>query len=410
MAKIMSLFFLMCLFFVSCNSELVATNNEFDLETSDQLEKIEKPNLDDVYNKRLESRPGRFAPKESIRPKKLSKNGTQSSLRPKSKPPGSTIDDLSFTYENRTSPSSLNRSFVTLRKKSKALGPLYNINSKGFKTYADRVVAITLKEAHKVSKNYLKTKEYSKYYTMMLLSLTVPMHEGMFIHFRRIKNTQGICNDRKNLGLTLNDQKVTKTHFVNAFRKKGSMYLANCSAFSEKDMVNQLMAGGADGSDIGIMQLSARWHYEDFLGKEMFSSVDKTLRYGVTFLKEGFNKISRNASQYPCILNSKGGVNHVKLARATWGGWYNSGQVRKACRFSDASSPHARKDKLFYDNLKAMMKVGDSGMFGNHIGRIQNKRVSMPVSKFTRSVIKEISENLKKRTNKRVQLQKVLAL
>lgn len=311
-------------------------------------------------------------------------------------------------YAKRKYSGFLNKSFVTLSKNSKSYPPYLNVHSRSINNYADIVFLMTLREAHKVAERYLKAKEYRKYYTMLLLGITVPIHESLFIHFRETKNKTGFCNGNKNLGKTLKDQDITKTNFIKAFRTSKNPYLTDCSGLKEGERIIQLMSGGSDGSDIGIMQLSIRWHYEDFLSKKKFQSTRKTLAYGMKFLQKGFNKISRNAKKYPCLLNESKKVDYLKLARATWGGWYNAGNVKSACRFSNKSSPHAKKDKLFFERLDSILKFNSTSKFGHVIANDGRKQITMPINEMTRSAIREVVKNFKNGSNDRKVLKKLL--
>jgi len=288
-------------------------------------------------------------------------------------------------------PDWLDNVFVTLNPTVKDIkGPVLDVNSSDYRTYADRVIQIALQETHRNAKKYLKTKEYKKYYAMMLMGLTVPMHEGLFTHFRKVSNVNGRCDSGKNAGDSLKDQNKTRKHFRAAFYKRNDAFLANCSKLKRNQKITQMVAGGGDGSDIGIMQLSARWHYEDFLAKEKYKSVRNTLRYGNSFLLRGFQSISRKTSDIYengklkskgniCVLNRDGSINHLKLARSVWGGWYNAGGTNyaRACRFSFKSGPKDfkltnKKDNFIvkgYKNPKTgkPYKLGDKVTYGGKI-------------------------------------------
>ena len=308
----------------------------------------------------------------------------------------------------RTFPKSFDKIFTTISPNQTIKGPILNIQTSSFDKYADTIIEMALKEAHKISKEYLVTKEYKKYYTMMLLSLVVPTHESMILHFRQIKNAPLRCSDKKNNGETLLDQNITKTNFMNAFRSKTKPFLVGCSELKSDQELYQLIAGGADGSDIGIMQVSTRWHYENYLETEKFRSVLDSLNYGINYLHDGFKRIARNANKYPCILKQNKTIDYHKLARATWGGWYNGGQAKKACRFTDLNSKHINKDNLFNKNLKQMIKSGEGKPFGNIIGKGPGKMLTFPISKKMEQIIQEISKNILSGTNSRSSLKTLI--
>jgi hypothetical protein len=305
---------------------------------------------------------------------------------------------------NRSFPNNFDKIFVTIKPQQLIKGPILDLRTTSYNDYADTIISMALKEAHNISKEYLITKEYKKYYTMMLLSLVVPAHESMTLHFRKVINEVSRCSDKKNNGELLVDQEITKRNYINAFRKKSRPFLANCSELKSDQEIYQLIAGGSDGSDIGIMQVSSRWHYENYLATEKYKSVKASLNYGIKFLHTGFNKIARNAKNYPCILKQNKSIDYHKLARATWGGWYNAGQVQKACRFSNSRSKHIKKDNLFHENLKRTIKSGSGKPFGSIIAKEARKMLTLPINKKTRQVILEISQNIDNGTNKRTYL------
>ena len=312
----------------------------------------------------------------------------------------------------------IDKLFNTLSPTASVKGIVLDVKSSSYNTYADSILKLALKETHKHAKVFLARKEYKKYYTLMLMGLTVPMHEGLFTHFRKVKNISGRCNDKKNSGGSLKDQKITKDNYIKGFSiNTKKSFFAKCSSLKANQNIIQMVAGGGDGSDLGIMQLSARWHYEDFLAKKKYTSAKTTLGYGNKYLYRGFNAISRNAKKYKCILNKNGTINHLKLARATWGGWYNAGgtNIERVCRFANPNSEHKNKDLGFNSNLQSMIKAGTAnGKFGLTLGRDKGTGKVLgfwpKLSASSRAVIKEIHSNIVNNKNKRTQLKKVTGL
>lgn len=310
--------------------------------------------------------------------------------------------------------STFHKAFNTVNPQvtSTLKGPMLDVNSAEYSDYANKIIKIALEESHKNAKEYLRTKEYKKYYAMMLMGLTVPMHEGLFIHFRKTAHRAGECDQAKQSGQTIKHKKYGVPNFIKAFVKKPTPFFAKCSSLRNRQPITQLIAGGGDGSDVGIMQISVAWHYENFLEREKYKSVRSTINYGTSHLNRGMKAIARNASKYPCILKSNGTINHIKLAKATWGGWYNGGSTKQACRFADRNSPHVNKDAGFAKNLSNMIAVGDGGTFGITVARdkVTNAKQGFwpAVSTQSRKVIKEIVANLNAGTNNRRQLKKLI--
>lgn len=323
------------------------------------------------------------------------------SLRPVKRP-------AKKSYPNRNFPLSFDKLFITISPGQTISGPVLDTKTDSFDTYADTIVQMALKEAHEVAKEYLQTKEYKKYYTMMLMSLVVPTHESMNLHFRKVTNKQDRCSDRRNNGQTLIDQDITKNNFLRAFRESSNPFLVDCQKLNPNQKIFQLIAGGSDGSDIGIMQVSSKWHYEDYLQAKKYQSVRSSLRYGINFLHTGFKQIARNASKYPCILTSSKDIDYHKLARASWGGWYNGGQVKKACRFANPSSKHASKDKLFLENLKRTIEAGNGKPFGSVIATQASNMLTFSISSHVKRTIQEISKNIENGTNVQTHLNSLI--
>lgn len=311
-------------------------------------------------------------------------------------------------------PAWVDNAFLTINPKAKLSGPVQDLSSSTIMaTYADKVAKIGLIEAHSRAKSLYDEKNYRGYYTVMLLALTVPMHEGLFTHFRATKNTAGKCKAEKQKGNTLKDQKKTKVNFVNAFTKGATPFLLTCDKFAPNSKITQIIAGGGDGSDVGIMQLATLWHYDEFLKPGKYKSVKATFNYGYSHLMRGFIPVMRNYKDYPCLKNKDGSLNYHKLARGVWAGKYNSGNIKveSVCRFANAASPHKNKDIGFNINMENMMKVASGGKFGIKLGKdaAGNPIGFYPkVSSDLRKAILEINNNIKNNTNNRTYLNKVM--
>jgi hypothetical protein len=310
--------------------------------------------------------------------------------------------------------STFHKAFNTVNPQvtSTLQGPMLDIKSADYSDYANKIIKIALEESHKNASEYLRTKEYKKYYAMMLMGLTVPMHEGLFIHFRKTAHIPSECSQEKQSGQTIKHKKYGVPNFLKAFVNKPTPFFAKCADLRNRQAITQLIAGGGDGSDVGIMQISVAWHYENFLEKEKYRSVRSTINYGSSHLNRGMKSIARNASKHKCILKSDGTINHLKLAKATWGGWYNGGSTKQACRFADKNSPHVNKDAGFAKNLDNMIAAGNGGKFGITVARDKETNQAQgfwpSVSTQSRSVIKEIVANLYAGTNNRTQLKKLI--
>ena len=255
-----------------------------------------------------------------------------------------------LTQAKLVEPSWYKNVFVTLNPGSKTVGPVMDPESPSYATYGDELTAMIKSQTHREGGRFTGLygtgrNELEKYNAFMLMGYTIPLHEGLYTHFRRIKNEAGKCDKDRNNGLKLKDQGTTKKQFLSAFRNGDNPYLTDCSNTSSQSTLTQLIAGGGDSSDIGIMQLSSLWHYDIFLKEKRYESVQKSIRYGMNQLYLGFNQIGNNVNDFNCLKNTDGTLNLVKLMRASWGGWYNAGAkakvdskgrslVDKVCRFS----------------------------------------------------------------------------
>jgi hypothetical protein len=154
------------------------------------------------------------------------------------------------------------------------------------------------------------------------------------------------------------------------------------------------------------MQISIRWHFDDFLTNKKYESVAKTLDYGFGHLLNGFDPVYRNVANYPCItegggLFSKKRINYFSLIKGIWAGKYNSGSISQTCRFADSDSPYRKNDLGFARNLDKIL--GFTGTIqADYIGNLKVEGVA-------NEAIKEIVNNLKDNKNNRTSLERLLS-
>lgn len=297
----------------------------------------------------------------------------------------------------------LERVSATIRPSSRTVGPIFvNDNSKKAE-YGREIAKIILKEAHEVGKKYLDYGDYKGYYSFLVLSLTVPLQEGVYVHFREIENDKDFCYIERSTGKKIENSKAKK-NFKKAFNDSNNSFLIDsCKDIKNEKRIKHLIAGGADGSDVGIMQISTLWHYDEFLAKKKYESVKDTVRYGLQHIMNGFRPIYANYQKYPCLLLEDGKVNHDAIIKGSWAGKYNSGNLGSTCRFADTSSAHAGKDKGFNNNLKKTINVADGGEFG------LGGDLALNIDESTRKVLKEVIENYKNGSNNRTLLDSFIA-
>jgi hypothetical protein len=292
---------------------------------------------------------------------------------------------------------------VTLHPNAETVGPVY-INETALKpAYGSQLSKIIIQEAHKKAKKYLDYGQPEVYYAFITAALTVPMHEGLYVHFRKIENdSRKLCRQEANQGKTIKSSTARK-HFKKAFLKPLNPFLAKkCKMVRKEDHLRQMISGGGDGSDLGIMQLSSRWHYDNFLAKDKFKSVRQTVEYGLNHLMVGFAKIYANASDYPCLLNEDGSINLNNVVRGAWAGKYNSGNNGKTCRFADSSDPHAKKDIGFQENLDKTLNINNGGILG------YSSSLDITPADNMKKVIEEVINNHENGTNIRTEINQIL--
>mgnify|MGYP000706729366 CR=1 FL=1 len=170
---------------------------------------------------------------------------------------------------------------------------------------------------------------------------------------------------------------------------------------NDEEVVKQLVRG-ANGTDIGMMQVSVRWHYDVFLANKNYESVDETIKYGLGFLMKGFEPLYRTANDYNCIYEN-GSVNYESLVRGIWGGYYNGGSYKNACRFADAASPYQGHDRGFKRNLDKVLAYPQTGIIGMH------EDLNLRLTGDVKAAVIEVIGNMKNKTTNSAALKRLLS-
>jgi hypothetical protein len=291
----------------------------------------------------------------------------------------------------------------TINPSARLNGPFFRDQSdKNEKTkYVSEIVKLIVKEADKKASKYLDAGDYQAYYAFLTLALTVPLHEGVYVHFRNVDGD--VCfADANNGELVKKANPTTYTIFNQYFKNPNTPFFPNCEAMKVTRGVNQMIRGG-DGTDLSIMQVSIRWHFDDFLANKKYIGVSSTLEYGFGHLLNGFDPVYRNVSDYKCITENGGQkkkINYMNLIKGIWAGKYNSGSIAQTCRFADPNSPYRKHDIGFARNLDKILNF--NGIIpADYIG-------DLTVDQPTAMAIKEIVTNLKENKNQRTALDKLL--
>jgi hypothetical protein len=299
----------------------------------------------------------------------------------------------------------LDRMTYTINPEAKLNGPVFrDQDDKDLKTkYATSLVTLIIKEADLKARKYLEAGDSQAYYAFLTLGLTVPLHEGLYVHFRNVDGD--VCNITANNGELVKKSGATNFKIFNQYFKSAiHPYFPNCDEMKQTTGVNQMIRGG-DGTDLSMMQISIRWHFDDFLANKKYESVSRTLSYGLGLLLNGFDPVYRNIADYQCLTNSghffnSKKINYINLVRGVWAGKYNSGSIKETCRFADPNSPYKNHDIGFNNNLDMILNFNGS-VSPTYIGELQ-------IDGDTGAAVKEIIANLKDNKNNHKALDKIL--
>lgn len=263
-------------------------------------------------------------------------------------------------------------------------GPVQGtVSSKEYKT---KIFRIILEEAHEKAREYLQVGDFEGYWGFIIAALTVPLHEGGNLHFRKVENDGRKCQERSNSGaIFASSAKYTKT-FNRIFKEMSPVALPDCTDLNQQDYLYQLLHGH-DGSDLGIMQVNLYWHERQYLAVGDWKSVRRTIRYGLQLLKNGYSGVYRNSNRYSCVQGSNG-INYDNLIRASWSGIYNSGNLASSCRFANPNSDWAQNDINFKNSLNKIKSLDESA----------NRARSYSVNETEDQVLGSIIEHYKNKT------------
>ena len=240
-----------------------------------------------------------------------------------------------------------NSQFLTLSQTTRLEGPVLTSTNQVEAT--SKLVQTVLLAADSVAQPYAQAGDARAYWSFLFASLVVALHEGNWVHFRRLTPLGDACNEEANSG----SQLATEPAAQEAFRRlmQGSGDVPSCSDFHSSDAANQILVSG-DKHDMGVFQLRIRWNIDNYIAPKKYLSVAATARYALEYYFKGFQKIYSTSSLYPCLLGADGKLDYTRLIRGAWAGKYNSGKDTKqfTCRFENIDEKDARpkteQDKL----------------------------------------------------------------
>jgi hypothetical protein len=337
----------------------------------------------------------------------------------------------------------LDKMMTTINPSAELDGPIFKNTDEAKKKYGSEFAKTLIQEAHKKAKFLLDEGNVQAYYGFMTLALTVPLHEGLYMHFRETNDAKGLCNQHASSGdilfaytkekleakytdVELSEKKTKSTtykNFVQYFKTGDTPFFPDCNTLSEEQITRQIIRGG-DGSDIGAMQLSIRWHYETFLAQEQYKSLRKTIKYGVNYLMAGYKKVLYNwdsrkkvtlwdgsskrkkrwKTWMSCLKdrNDSKKLDYQKLVRGTWAGKYNSGNLGLTCRFASSRGHYANHDKGFKRNLDKVLDFPNNEKIGIF------DSVSFPLNTEVKAAYDQIVNNFQNEENNRTEIEKIL--
>lgn len=307
--------------------------------------------------------------------------------------------------------SSLDRMMYTINPAVSVSGPVYRDQSDAAtkNAYGTELVRLILKEADRQAATYKEAGDMKAYYAVLAMALTVPMQEGLYIQYRGVEGD--VCNSDANSGELVKKGSSTNYDIFNQYFKTSTPFFPNCEDI-KTNKLTQIIRGG-DGSDLSIMQVSIRWHFDDFLALKKYESVEETLQYGISHLMKGFNPVYRNITDYDCLAGGKKGklfgkkkkaqkeLSYTDLIRGIWAGQYNSGSIAKTCRFADSSSPYKHHDKGFERNLNKVLAF--NGVLS--VDMVGDFKLDSDVA----AAFKEVASNVQNATNSNTALNALLS-
>lgn len=335
--------------------------------------------------------------------------------------------------------TALDRMMSTISPSAVLDAPLFKNTDEAKKKYGSEFVKILIQEAHKQAEFLLNEGNIKAYNAFMTLALTVPLQEGLYLHIREVNDSKGLCNDHSNSGniifaytkekleekytpAELAEKKANSTnykYFTKYLKSGDNPFFPDCKNVADSETVRQIIRGG-DGTDMGAMQLSIRWHSENYYSKDGHKSLRKTFAYGLNYLMKGFKPIVYNFSstsktwekRVEClrklekwhVFPSKRvySIDYKKVIRGTWAGKYNSGNLNKTCRFADSGSPYKSHDVGFLKNLDKVLDIENLDKIGVFAS------TSFEMDEKSRSAYEQVISNFKNEENNRDKIEEVL--
>jgi hypothetical protein len=93
-------------------------------------------------------------------------------------------------------------------KEASIEGPIFRDQSDQFEKskYTSELIKIILREADKRVRKYYEAGDFEAYYAFLTMALTVPLHEGVYVHFRGGEGD--VCKSEANSGELVRNSNV----------------------------------------------------------------------------------------------------------------------------------------------------------------------------------------------------------
>ncbi len=244
----------------------------------------------------------------------------------------------------------------------------------------------------KETKNLEEKKLYEKlYYTLLVTSLMVPLHESSLVHFRtnlvnRISGRkQRGCRTENNNGKRVNffverddsieelEKKLSNTIkfneiFINSWSY--SPIVKSCKQLRKGNKkVLQLLTNSAL-ADVGIMQINYLdpSHKAHFIDRNILD-LAKTMEYGVDIIVDGVRRLIGKYQGMSCLKTFHNELDFYNFVRAIWAGRYNSGSAgrRVSCRFNRDSYHYYKQNDFNFRRMFDRLLFKDDTIYHKYL-------------------------------------------
>jgi hypothetical protein len=254
--------------------------------------------------------------------------------------------------------------------------------------YNDAVFRSLISSASEIGSE-LAEVDTSIYVAWLVQALAVSTHESHWAHFRMLRPLGDRCQENLNSGVRHQEK---SPRLGELFQKYLRPISGSCQDF-RKDRPSLQLVASSDLESVGIFQIALRWHLAEYVDTGDFLNVERSIHYGLRYLYKGFSALVRNSDRFPCLSEHELESEAFRraLVRGTWAGHFNSGQVSKACRFTNAQSPWVKNDQNFVRSLNDLLEKRDLPSLSPEFEEVRSE-----VIRWFREGVEPDSETLRK--------------